>query len=91
MDWGRNWLVDFNAGETQLVSFHWSNSTGAIDVKMDGSVLEENLSFKMLGLTFSSKLDWSSRGSYFYCQLLTYISLSKLLELFILCRFVNEK
>ena len=26
---------------------------------MDGSVLEEKSSFKMLGLTFSSKLDWS--------------------------------
>ena len=29
-------------------------------VKMDGSVLEEKSSFKMLGLTFSSKLDWVS-------------------------------
>ena len=27
---------------------------------MDGSVLEENASFKMLKLTFSSKLDWGS-------------------------------
>ena len=27
---------------------------------MNGSVLEERSSFKMLGLTFSSKLDWSS-------------------------------
>ena len=27
---------------------------------MDGSVLEEKPSFKMLGLTFSSKLDWGS-------------------------------
>ena len=27
---------------------------------MDGSVLEEISSFKMLGLTFSSKLDWGS-------------------------------
>ena len=27
---------------------------------MDGSVLEKKLSFKMLGLTFSSKLDWGS-------------------------------
>ena len=27
---------------------------------MDGSVLEEKFSFKMLGLTFSSKLDWDS-------------------------------
>ena len=60
MDWGRKWLVDFNAGKTQLVSFDRSKNTGAIDVKMDGSVLEDKTSFKMLGLTFSSKLDWGS-------------------------------
>ena len=60
VDWGRKWLVDFNAGKTQLVLFDQSKNTGAIDVKMDGSVLEEKTSFKMLGLTFSSKLDWSS-------------------------------
>ena len=60
VDWGRKWLVDFNAGKTQLVSFDWSNNTGAIDAKMDGSVLDENSFFKMLGLTFSSKLDWGS-------------------------------
>ena len=34
-----------------------SNNTGANDVKIDGSVLEEKSPFKMLGLTFSSKLD----------------------------------
>ena len=60
MDWTRKWLVDFNTGKTQLVSFDWSNNTGAIDVKMNRSLLEENSSFKMLHLTFSSKLDWSS-------------------------------
>ena len=60
MDWGKKWLVDFNAGKTQLVSFDRSNNNGSIDVKMDGSVLEEKSSFKMLGLTFSSKLDWGS-------------------------------
>ena len=60
LDWGRRWLVDFNAGKTQLVSFDRSKNTGAIDVKMDGSVLEEKTSFKMLGLNFSSKLDWGS-------------------------------
>ena len=54
------WLVDFNAGKTQLFSFHQSNNNDAIDVKMNGSVLEEKSSFKMLGLTFSSKLDWGS-------------------------------
>ena len=60
VDWGKKWLVDFNARKTQLVSFDQSNNTGSIDVKMDGSVLEEKSSFKMLGLTFSSKLDWGS-------------------------------
>ena len=60
VDWVIKWLVDFNAGKTQLVLFDWSNNTGAIDEKMDGSVLEEKLSFIMLVLTFSSKLDWNS-------------------------------
>ena len=60
VDWGRKWLVDFNAGKTQLVLFDQSKNTGAIDVKVDGSALEEKTSFKMLGLTFSSKLDWGS-------------------------------
>ena len=60
VDRNRKWLVDFNAGKTQIVSFDQSNNTGSTDVKMDGSVLEEKSSFKMLGLAFSSKLDWSS-------------------------------
>ena len=60
MDWGKKWFVDFNAGKTQLGWFDRSDNTGAIDVKMDGSVLEEKSFFKMLGLTFSSKLDWGS-------------------------------
>ena len=60
MDWEKKWLVDFNAGKTQLVLFNWSNNYTSIDVKMDGSAYEEKSSFKMLGLTFSSKLDWRS-------------------------------
>ena len=40
--------------------FDWPKRTGAIDVQLDGSVLEEKSSFKMLGLPFSSKLDWGS-------------------------------
>ena len=51
VDWGRKQLVDFSHGKTHLVLFDRSNNTGAIDVKMDGSVPEEKLSFKMLGLT----------------------------------------
>ena len=52
-------FVDFNAGKSQLVSFDRSNNAGAIDVKMNGSVLVEKSSFEILRLTFSSKLDWS--------------------------------
>ena len=58
MDSGKKWLVNFNIGKTQLVLFDGSNNTGSIDVKMDRSVLEEKPSFKMLGLTFFSKLGW---------------------------------
>ena len=48
--------------KTHPVSFDRSNNAGAIDVKMDGSVLQEKHPFKMLGLLFFSELDW---GSYF--------------------------
>ena len=58
VDWGKQWLVDFNAEKIQLVIFDHSYNNGAIDVKVDGSVLEEKPSFKMLGLSFSSELDW---------------------------------
>ena len=59
VDRSKKWLVDFNAGKTQLVSFDRSNNNGSIDVKIGGSILEETSLFKMLGLT-SSKLDWGS-------------------------------
>ena len=60
MYWASRWLVDFNAGKAQVFWFDWSNNTVAIDVKMDGFVLAEKSSFKMLGLTFFSKLDLGS-------------------------------
>ena len=41
VDWCKKWLVDFNFGKTQLVSFDWSKNNGSIDMKMDGSVFEE--------------------------------------------------
>ena len=42
VDWGKKWLVDFCAGKTQLLSFGRSNNNVSIDVKMGGSILEEN-------------------------------------------------
>ena len=41
MDWGRKWLINFNAGKTQLVLFNLSNNSGAMDVEIDGSVLRK--------------------------------------------------
>ena len=59
------WSIRHSTGagsdwKTQLVSYDWSNNTTAIDVKMDGPVLEEKSSFNMLGLTYSSKFDLRS-------------------------------
>ena len=59
-DWGMKWLVNFNAGKTQLVLFDWYCNAGAIDVEMDWFVLERKLSLKKLGLFLSYKLDWGS-------------------------------
>ena len=53
-------MVDFNTGKTQLISFEQSNNTGAIDVRMVGSNLEEKSYFNMLGLSFSPKWDYYS-------------------------------
>ena len=62
-----NWILNLNLiyktlstgvrSETQLVLFDWSNNNVSIDVKVNGSVLEEKSSFKMLGLALFSKLD----------------------------------
>ena len=43
-----------------MEKLNWSNDSSATDPKMDGSVLEEKSSSRMLGLSSSSKLDWGS-------------------------------
>ena len=93
VDWARKWLVDFSAGKTQLVSFDHSYSIGAIDVKMDWSAHEKKSSFKMLKLSFSSKLDW---GSYIISiaktaskKLEPWFALSNLFLLRLLCISIN--
>ena len=54
------WAVVFIVQKTQLVSFDHSNDWCAIDENMNESVLNEKPPFKMMGLSFSSKLDWVS-------------------------------
>ena len=62
MESGRKWIVDFNAGRTQLISFDWSNNIGAINVKMDWSVFCQKSSYHLISSKLSFKLNW---GSYF--------------------------
>ena len=50
----------------KLSWFHLTGLITMVDVKMGGAILEEK-SFKMLGLTFSSKLDWGSYIISIYC------------------------
>ena len=81
-DWGWKWPVDFSADKTQFVSFHRSNNASAIDVKMDGSVLEEESSFKELELSFSTKLDWALTSFLFNPRVNSFIKLLMLLYLY---------
>ena len=60
VDWGKKSFVDFVAEKNHLDLFDRSQNTSFIDVEMDGSVFEEISSFKMLGLTYYSRLDWGS-------------------------------
>ena len=59
VDWGKKWLVDFNAGKTQLVPFERSNNNGSIGVKMDGSVPEEKSVFLLRLLCISINLPYA--------------------------------
>ena len=57
IDWGSRQLVDFDNEKYNTDSFDRLNNSGAVHVKMDGSVLNEKSSFKILGVSFSSKLN----------------------------------
>ena len=62
VDRDMNWLICFNTRKVQAALLDWFNNSRAVDVKLDGSVLEKS-SIKMLGLSFSCKLDL---GLYFF-------------------------
>ena len=54
-------VIDFNAGKTQLVSFDWCNNSGAIDLKMDGSLFGEKLSVNKSGQISFLARDYSGK------------------------------
>ena len=59
-DWGRNWVVDFNAVKTQLV-YLTSLIIPVLLIRNQATLfLRKKSSFKMLVFSFSFKLDWGS-------------------------------
>ena len=52
VDCGKKWLVNLRAGKTQFVSFDWSSSSCAFDVKMEETVLQEKSFFLNVGAIF---------------------------------------
>ena len=58
VNWDIKWLVYFNVEWINL--FRRSFGSSATDIKLNGSVHDKKSCFKMLGFSFSSKLDWGS-------------------------------
>jgi ribonucleases P/MRP protein subunit RPP40 len=56
--WGSKWLVNFNANKTQYFSANHYRNNLDLPISMNGDVLEESSTLRLLGLTFSSDLSW---------------------------------
>ena len=63
--WSSKWLADFSTGKTWFILFEQSNNTGAIDVKMNGAVLKENLDWSSCIISMT-KFAPKKNGSLFY-------------------------
>ena len=57
VNWGRKWLVDFNTGKTQLISFELSNETGYYWCENGQVCSGGKIIFNMLALPLSSNFD----------------------------------
>ena len=57
VNWGRKWLVDFNTGKTQLISFELFNDTRCYWCENGWFCSGVKTIFNMLGLPFSSKFN----------------------------------
>ena len=62
MELGNRWLVTYNATKTKLLAFNRHRDPLLGPVKMYGTVLPEETSFRLLGLTFTRSMDWNDSG-----------------------------
>ena len=58
VEWGEKWCVAFNATKTKLLSFNRHRCYDPCSISMNGKQLEESDSLRLLGITFTPKLDW---------------------------------
>ena len=60
VEWGKKWLVTFNASKTKLLSINRFSSPILPSVSMEGTSLPESDSFRLLGTTLSNEFSWKS-------------------------------
>ena len=62
VEWGKRWLVTFNASKTKLLSLHHQRSDPHLaSIEMNGCLLGEAQCFdKLLGLTITPDLKWNT-------------------------------
>ena len=56
--WGSQWLVNFNTDKTQYLKANRSRSGVDFPLFMNGDVLDESSTLRLLGLTLTSDLSW---------------------------------
>ena len=60
VEWGKEWLVTFNASKTKLLSINRFKNPYLPSVMMNDAELPENSNFRLLGLTFSDDFTWNA-------------------------------
>lgn len=58
-EWASQWLVNFSAPKTKLMTCSFRKASDDAPVSFDGNVLSDVNSHKHLGITISSRLSWS--------------------------------
>lgn len=56
IDWGRRWLVNFNASKTKVLSFTHHKESSLPPISMADAQLHDSISLYLFGLTFFTEL-----------------------------------
>ena len=59
VEWGKKWLVSFNASNTKLLSINRFRTPFLPSLLMNDSELTESTQIRLLGLTFTNFFSWN--------------------------------